>query len=74
MSLVDQKYWEFISSLSGKERVQRSISQLSSVINVLEHRIALETPDLSPNETKKRIANLLYLSDPKVLALINKAI
>ncbi len=72
MSLVEKKYNEALNKMSGRQRVERTVSLFGPLCEVLALQIAREHGQLSDRETRKKIAERLYLSDKGALALLQK--
>jgi hypothetical protein len=67
---VDRAYNEYLDSLTGTERVERSIAMLNSVVGMLRHQVRRETPGIGDQELNLRVAGILYLSDPETQRLL----
>lgn len=72
MSLVEQKYNQALDQMSGRERVERTLSLFNSVSEMLTLQAQREFPKLSERGLKKKVAERLYLSDPGAQILLKK--
>ena len=71
-SLVDTKYLEHIRSLSGKEKIQKSVNMLDSLRAILKHKVKQNNPKFSDKEILLEVTKQMYTSDKKILALLTK--
>ena len=72
MSLVEQKYNEALDQMSGRERVERTLSLFGSICEMLTLQISREFGQLSDRAKRKKVAERLYLSDKGAQALLKK--
>lgn len=72
MSLVEKRYNEAIAQMSGKERVERTLSLFDSICEMLVLQISREFTGLNKRELRKKVAQRLYLSDKGALELLNR--
>jgi hypothetical protein len=72
MSLVEKKYYEALSQLTGQQRLARTFSLYDSLYSMIKLQIDSEFSFLTSEARKIKIAERLYSSDPKTLKLISK--
>ena len=72
MSLVEQKYNEALDQMSGRERVERTLSLFDSICEMLTLQISREFGHLSDRGKRKKVAERLYLSDKGAQELLKK--
>lgn len=72
MSLIETKYNEAIDRMSGKERVERTLSLYNSIYEIVAFQIEKEFPALSERELKRKIAERMYLSDRATQELLRR--
>ena len=72
MSIVDQKYDEALDQMSGPQRVQRTLSIYGSMYRIIAHQVQKESPELSPHDLKRRVAQRMYLTDSAVQELLRR--
>jgi hypothetical protein len=72
MSLVEQKYNEALDRMTGREKVERTISLFSSMYEMLTLQISREFSGLNKRELRKKVAERLYSSDESTLQLLKK--
>ena len=72
MSLVELKYNEALDRMSGKERVERTLSLFGSICEMLTLQVSKEFSNLNERELRKKVAERLYLSDKATLALLER--
>jgi len=72
MSLVEQKYNEALDRMSGRQRVERTLSLFGSICEMLTLQIAREFGDLTERGKRKKLAEHLYLSDKGAQELLKK--
>ena len=72
MSLVEQKYNEALDRMSGRERVERTLSLFGSICEMLTLQISREFGQLSDRVKRKKVAERLYLSDKGAQELLKK--
>lgn len=73
MNIIEEKYWSHVMSLSGQERVARSVALLNDIQEMIALKITRTEPHLSARELKRRIAKQLYRSDPTTQRLLERA-
>lgn len=74
MSLVEQKYNESLDNMTGRERVERTLSLFGSICEMLTLQISREFSNLSERELREKVAERLYLSDRGVQELLKKVL
>jgi hypothetical protein len=72
MSLVEQKYNEALDKMSGRERVERTLSLFGSICEMLTLQVSKEFPELTERELRKKVAERLYLSDKGAQELLKR--
>jgi hypothetical protein len=72
MSLVEQKYNEAVDRMTGRERVERTFSLFGSMCEMLTLQISREFSNLSDRETRKKVAERLYVSDKGAQELLKR--
>jgi len=72
MSLVEQKYNEALDQMSGRERVERTLSLFGSICEMLTLQVSREFGQLSDRGKRKKVAERLYLSDKGAQELLKK--
>ncbi len=73
MTLVEKHYNQALDRMTGRQRVERTLSLFSAIREMLRLQIVRESAGLSEREISIKIAQTLYLSDKGALALIAKA-
>ncbi|MEI6517994.1 MAG: hypothetical protein WCN89_04805 [bacterium] len=72
MSLVEQKYNEALDKMSGRERVERTLSLFGSICEMLTLQVSKEFSELTERELRKKVAERLYLSDKGAQELLKR--
>lgn len=72
MSLVEQKYNEALDKMSGRERVERTLSLFGSICEMLTLQVSKEFSELTKRELRKKVAERLYLSDKGAQELLKR--
>ena len=72
MNKIERIYREKIAAMTPQERVMRSISLYNQVHEMLRVKILRESPSLSPRELRLRVAQRMYLTDPKTQGLLKR--
>lgn len=72
MSLVEQKYNEALDRMTGRQRVERSLSLFGSICEMLTLQVSREFGHLSDRAKRKMVAEKLYLSDKGAQELLKK--
>lgn len=72
MSLVEEKYNEAIDRMSGRQRVERTLSLYDSICDMLRLQVTREFGQLSEKTRRKKVAERLYLSDKGAQELLKK--
>ena len=70
MNVVEQEYWKHIVSMSGQERVARSLSLLDSVTTMIAAKIRRDQPNLVGRNLDREIARQLYRNDAAIQLLL----
>lgn len=73
MSLVEDKYNEALNRMTGRQRVERTLSLFGSICEMLTLQISREFANLSDREKRRKVAEQLYLSDIGALKLLKMA-
>ena len=63
MSETERKYREHYASLSGQEKVARTLSLFEEIYSMLRRRVLSENGDLSEDDVRLKIAEALYRTD-----------
>ena len=72
MSLVEQKYNEALDRMTGRERVERTLSLFGSICEMLTLQVTREFGQLSDRKKRKKVAERMYLSDKGALELLKR--
>lgn len=72
MSLVEEKYNEALDRMTGRQRVERTLSLFGSICEMLTLQITREFANLSDREKRRKVAERLYLSDKGAQELLKK--
>jgi hypothetical protein len=72
MSLIEQKYNEALDRMTGRERVERTFSLFGSMCEMLTLQISREFSNLSDRETRRKVAERLYLLDKGTQELLKR--
>ena len=72
MSLVELKYNEALDKMSGRERVERTLSLFGSICEMLTLQVSKEFSELTERELRKKVAERLYLSDKGAQELLKR--
>ncbi len=72
MSIVEQKYNEALNQMTGRERVERTLSLFGSICEMLTLQVSREFGQLTERETRKKVAEILYLSDEGAQELLKR--
>ena len=72
MSLVEQKYNEALDQMTGRQRVERTLSLFGSICEMLTLQVSREFGQLDERATRKKVAERLYLSDKGAQELLKK--
>lgn len=72
MSLVEEKYNEALDRMTGRQRVERTLSLFESICEMLRLQISREFGQLSQRAMRKKISERLYLSDRGAQELLKK--
>ena len=72
MSLVEQKYNAALDKMSGRERVERTLSLFGSICEMLTLQVSKEFSELTERELRKKVAERLYLSDKGAQELLKR--
>lgn len=72
MSLVEEKYNQALDRMTGRQRVERTLSLFGSICEMLTLQVSREFANLSDRETIRKVAEQLYLSDKGVQELLKK--
>ncbi|MCX6115114.1 MAG: hypothetical protein NTV65_07870 [Proteobacteria bacterium] len=72
MSLVEQKYNEALDKMSGRDRVERTLSLFGSICEMLTLQVSKEFSELTERELRKKVAERLYLSDKGAQELLKR--
>ena len=72
MSLVEEKYNESLDQMTGRQRVERTMSLFNSICEMLTLQISREFANLSEYQKKIKLAERLYQSDSGALELLSK--
>jgi hypothetical protein len=63
MNFIERQYNQALDRLSGRERVERTVSLFGSMCEMLTLQARREFPELGDRELRKKVAERLYLSD-----------
>ncbi len=72
MSLVEQRYNEALDNMTGQERLQRCFSLFGSICEMLALQVSKEFSALGERKLKKKVSELLYLSDNGAQELLKR--
>jgi hypothetical protein len=72
MSLVEEKYNQALDRMTGRQRVERTLSLFGSICEMLTLQVSREFANLSDRETRRKVAEQLYLSDKGAQELLKK--
>lgn len=72
MSLVEQKYNESLDNMTGRERVERTLSLFGSICEMLTLQVSKEFINLNERELRRKVAERLYLSDKGAQELLKR--
>lgn len=72
MSLVEKKYNDALDEMTGRQRLERTLSLFESVYEMLTVQLSKEFSELGERELKKKIAERMYLSDEGAQDLLKK--
>jgi len=72
MNSIEQAYWKHIASMSGQERVARTLALFDSVTMMIASKIRRTHPDAEGQELNRQIAMQLYRRDPDVQTLLRE--
>lgn len=72
MSLVEKKYNQALDNMTGRERLERTLSLFGSICQMLTLQVAREFSNLNERELRKKVAERLYLSDKGAQELLKK--
>lgn len=73
MNAVEEKYWSHVHSMTGQQRLARSVSLLDDIRKMIAHKITRSQPNLTGRELNRRIAIQLYRNDPITQAMLERA-
>ena len=73
MSLVEQKYNEALDQMTGRQRVERTLSLFGSICEMLTLQVKREFGELDERSTRIKVAERLYFSDKGAQELLKKA-
>ncbi len=71
-NIVEQGYWKQVASLSGQQRIARSLALFDCVNAMIAYKIRRRQPGITDRHLKREIAKQLYRCDPKIQVLLNK--
>lgn len=72
MNLIEQLYTQNLNSMTGMQKVERTLSLFGTICEMLTFQIKKEFPNDTDREIRKRVAKRLYMSDPKIQELLNR--
>ena len=72
MSAVDLRYESLVDRMTGGERMERTAALYHDIREMLARQVLAESPELSPREVRIRVAKIMYLSDEKAQALLQR--
>ncbi len=72
MNVVEQAYRKHVASMSGQERVARSLSLFDSVTTMIAGKIQRTHPGVVSRELTREIARQLYRNDSAIQLLLNE--
>ncbi len=72
MSIIEEKYKDHITSMSGQERIERSASLYASMKRILLHQVRQQKPSLEGRELQKALARRIYVGNDVTLKLIDQ--
>ncbi len=72
MNVVEQAYWKHVASMSGQERVARSLSLFDSVTTMIAGKIQRKQPNVVGYELTREIARQLYRNDSAIQSFLNE--
>jgi hypothetical protein len=59
MSLVEEKYNQALDRMTGRQRVERTLSLFGSICEMLTLQVSREFANLSDPETRRKVAEQL---------------
>jgi hypothetical protein len=74
MTEVEQAYQRKMHSLTGSERVLRSVALFEDVRRILSHQIRQSLPDASARNLRLQLTKRMYANDPRVKSLLENVI
>jgi len=69
---IERLYQNHLNQLTGMERLQRMEALFNNMIEMLAHQVQEEYGVLPDRERNYRIAQKLYVNEPKVLKLLDE--
>ena len=63
MTKIEKRYNEALDQMSGRQRVERTLSLYDSICEMLTLQVKREFSGLSERQLRKKVAERLYLSD-----------
>ena len=69
---VERLYQNHLNQLTGIEKLQRMAALFNSMIEILAHQVQQEYGVLPDRERNYRIAQKLYVNEPRVLKLLDE--
>jgi hypothetical protein len=70
MTTIEEEYQRRMFSLSGGERVRRSVAMFDDVKQILVHKVRRAHPGLSETAILRAVANRMYGRDARAQALL----
>jgi hypothetical protein len=74
MTEIEQEYQRKMHSLTGSERVLRSVALFDDVRRILAHQISQSMPDAKGSKLRIQLAKRLYPNDPLIDNLLKNAV
>ncbi len=72
LSVIEQRYNEALDRMTGRQRVERTVSLFGSICEMLSIQVYKEYGNLNSRAVKKKIAERLYIADSQALELLKK--
>ena len=70
MTFVEEKYLEALEKMGGQGRLDRTLSLIVEMHEMLSFQISKEFQNLTEKQLRKRVAEKMYMSDKAVLKLL----
>jgi len=71
MNSIEAQYRSHCISLSGQQKIVRTLSLFDEIYSMIKRKTLSQHPALSEKDIRKKIAGILYRTDPKAQSLLS---